>query len=176
MAQVTIFTTPTCGFCHQAKRYLTQKGIPFVERDVAADPAAAREMVQRSGQQGVPVIVVDGQVVIGFDVARLEALLARSVGQRPRLGASIADAARVAEKRGLPPLTGVLVGRVHPGSAAEGAGLQAGDVLVEANGWPLGSLEAFQHLLSGLAEGQTVPLVVLRGSQRLRLQLVWGGR
>lgn len=171
--QVTLYTTPTCGFCHQAKAYLRQQGIPFVEKDVSADPAAAAEMIRLSGQQGVPVIVVDGEVVVGFDVRRLEALLAKAqASPRPRLGASVADAASIARKQGRPPLTGAYVGNVHPGSPAEQAGLRPGDIAVECNGWPIRDAEELIRTLAGLPQGRPVPLVVLREGQRLRLHLV----
>jgi len=171
--QVTIYTTPTCGFCHQAKAYLRQKGIPFVEKDVSADPAAAAEMIRLSGQQGVPVIVVDGEVVVGFNVPRLEALLAKTQGaSRPRLGAAVADAASIARKQGRPPLAGAYVGRVHPGSPAERAGLRPHDIVVECNGWPIRDADDLIRTLSGLPPGRPVPLVVLRDGERLRLQLV----
>lgn len=71
---VTIYTTPTCGYCRQAKRYLAEKGVQYKEVDVSTD-AAAEEVVHRTGQFGVPVIDVGGTLVIGFDRARLEELL-----------------------------------------------------------------------------------------------------
>jgi glutaredoxin-like YruB-family protein len=76
MAQhVTLYTTPTCGWCHAVKDYLHSRSIPFDEVDVAADQARAREMVQKTGQYGVPVIDIDGEVIVGFDRPRLDALL-----------------------------------------------------------------------------------------------------
>ena len=72
---VTIYTTPTCGFCQQAKRYFQEHGVQYKEIDVSTDEDAARELVLRSRQFGVPVIEVDGKLVIGFDVRRLERLL-----------------------------------------------------------------------------------------------------
>ncbi len=72
---VTIYSTPTCPFCEQAKAYLTQKGIPFTDKDVSADQAAAQEMIQKSGQMGVPVIDVDGKIIVGFQKEQLDALL-----------------------------------------------------------------------------------------------------
>jgi glutaredoxin 3 len=72
---VTIYTTPTCGFCHQAKRYFQEHGVQYKEVDVSADRNAARELVLRSRQFGVPVIDVDGTLVIGFDRRQLEELL-----------------------------------------------------------------------------------------------------
>ncbi len=73
--KVVIFTTPTCAFCNAAKSYFRQKGIRFVDVDVSRDPAAARDMVRRSGQTGVPVIDIGGKIVIGFDKARINQLL-----------------------------------------------------------------------------------------------------
>ena len=73
--RVTIYSTPTCPYCHQAKDYLTSKGIAFTELNVATDLDARNAMVQRSGQLGVPVIEVDGQVVVGFNRGKLDELL-----------------------------------------------------------------------------------------------------
>jgi glutaredoxin 3 len=72
---VTIYTTPSCGFCQQAKRFLREHGVEYREVDVSTDQAAAKELVLRSRQFGVPVIDVGGTLVIGFDVRRLEKLL-----------------------------------------------------------------------------------------------------
>ena len=72
---VTVYSTPTCPYCHQVKEYLTARGAPFTEHNVATDLDARNNMVQRSGQLGVPVIEVDGQIVVGFNRAKLEELL-----------------------------------------------------------------------------------------------------
>lgn len=73
--RVIIFTTPTCTFCNATKRYLRERGIKFREVDVSRDPAAARDMVRRSGQQGVPVIDIGGRIVVGFDRPKIDRLL-----------------------------------------------------------------------------------------------------
>ena len=73
--RVTIYSTPTCPYCRQAKDYLTNKGVAYTELNVAADLDARNAMVQRSGQLGVPVIEVDGQVVVGFNRGKLDELL-----------------------------------------------------------------------------------------------------
>jgi len=65
--RVIVFSTPTCSFCNMAKKYFREKGIKFRDVDVSRDPAAARDMVRRSGQQGVPVIDIGGKIVVGFD-------------------------------------------------------------------------------------------------------------
>jgi glutaredoxin 3 len=73
--RVIIFTTPTCGFCNQTKIYFRQKGIKFRDVDVTRDPAAARDMVRRSGQMGVPVIDIGGRIVVGFNRPKIDQLL-----------------------------------------------------------------------------------------------------
>lgn len=73
--EVIIYTTPTCGYCHQAKRYLAEKGVNYTEIDVSTDEAAAEDVVRRTGQFGVPVIDVGGTLVVGFERRRLEKLL-----------------------------------------------------------------------------------------------------
>lgn len=75
MSNVTIYTTPTCGYCHMAKQYLSENQIPFEEKNVSLDHTAAEEMIRKSNQMGVPVIDVDGQIIVGFDQSRLAQLL-----------------------------------------------------------------------------------------------------
>lgn len=72
---VKMFTTPTCGFCRQAKDFFKDHNISFSEVNVIEDRAALKEMADRSGQMGVPVILVDDEVVVGFDRERLSGLL-----------------------------------------------------------------------------------------------------
>jgi len=73
--RVIVFSTPTCVYCNHAKRYLREKGIRFRDVDVSRDEAAARDMVRRSGQQGVPVIDIGGKIVVGFNKAEVDRLL-----------------------------------------------------------------------------------------------------
>lgn len=75
---ITVYTTPTCGWCGAVKEHLQTKGVSFEEVDVAADMNRAREMVEKSGQYGVPVVEIDGEIVIGFDRARIDELLGAS--------------------------------------------------------------------------------------------------
>ncbi len=72
---VIVFSTPTCSFCNAAKSYFRQKGIKFRDVDVSRDQAAARDMVRRTGQMGVPVIDIGGKIVVGFDRTRINQLL-----------------------------------------------------------------------------------------------------
>jgi len=64
--KVVIYTTPTCPYCHRAKEYLSRKSISYAEHDVAVDGDKAREMIQKSGQMGVPVIVIGDEVLVGL--------------------------------------------------------------------------------------------------------------
>lgn len=73
--QVKVYSTPTCPWCTRAKDYLEQAGIAFEDIDVSTDVEAAREMVKISGQMGVPVLSIDGNVVIGFNKQRIDELL-----------------------------------------------------------------------------------------------------
>ena len=67
MKNVIVYSTPTCPWCTKAKSYLKSNNIEFVEKDVAQDQEAAVEMVEKSGQRGVPVLDIDGDIIIGFD-------------------------------------------------------------------------------------------------------------
>jgi len=75
MPKVIIYSTPTCGYCNLAKDFFKENNVEYEEKDVAVDEAAREEMVNKSNQMGVPVIDVDGNVVVGFDQARLSQLL-----------------------------------------------------------------------------------------------------
>ena len=72
---VTIYSTPSCHFCHAAKEYFAANNVAFSEFDVAADIEKRKEMVEMTGQMGVPVIRIDNDVVVGFDEAKVKELL-----------------------------------------------------------------------------------------------------
>ncbi len=74
---VTIYTTPTCGYCRVAKDYFRANHIAFTEYDVSADQHRAEEMARKSGQMGVPVIDVHGKVIVGFNRPEIEKALKR---------------------------------------------------------------------------------------------------
>jgi glutaredoxin-like YruB-family protein len=73
--QVTVYTTPTCSWCTTLKAYLDSHHVPYREVNVASDTAAAEAMVRKSGQQGVPQTEINGQMIVGFDRARINQLL-----------------------------------------------------------------------------------------------------
>ena len=73
--RVTVFTGPTCGYCGALKQYLRRNGIRFKEVDVSRDRQAARYIVRRSGQMGVPVVDIGGKIVVGFNRPKINNLL-----------------------------------------------------------------------------------------------------
>lgn len=75
MSAITMYTTPTCGFCHMAKEYFKSKNLEFDAKDVTTDPQAYQEIVDKTQQLGVPVIDIDGIVIIGFDRPKIDAAL-----------------------------------------------------------------------------------------------------
>ncbi len=72
---VIIYSTPTCPWCHKAKDYFKEKGIAFTDIDVSTDEAKATEMVEKSDQMGVPVIDIDGTIIVGFDKTAIDEAL-----------------------------------------------------------------------------------------------------
>jgi len=67
MAKIRVFSTPTCPYCVTLKEFLKEKGFEFEDIDVSQDEAAMNEMTEKSGQMGVPVVDIDGEMIIGFD-------------------------------------------------------------------------------------------------------------
>jgi glutaredoxin 3 len=74
---VTIYTTPSCGYCKVAKDYFRSQHVPFTEYNVASDQRRAEEMTRKSGQMGVPVIDVNGRIIVGFNKPEIEKALRR---------------------------------------------------------------------------------------------------
>lgn len=75
---VTIYSTPTCHFCHAAKAFFTEHSVAFEDVNVATDLEKRKEMVDMTGQMGVPVIRIEDDVIVGFDEGKLKELLAIS--------------------------------------------------------------------------------------------------
>lgn len=73
--KITVYSTPTCPYCHMAKDFFKDKGVAFEDYNVATDSAKAEEMIGKSGQMGVPVIDIDGNILIGFQPGEFEKLL-----------------------------------------------------------------------------------------------------
>ncbi len=155
------------------KEFLSQKGIKYDERDVSSNAVYAQEL-RASGQLGVPVTVIDKQMVIGYNRQELERLLAQSqAGERPSFGASVADAAAIAAKMGTGTASGAFVGKVRPGSTAEKMGLASGDIIVELNGKGIANTADLETAFAGLGSGSRLLVVLLRDSKRMALEGVY---
>lgn len=77
---VTIYTSPSCGFCHQAKEYFKEKNITFTEKDVTTDEEAFHFVVEKVGQAVTPIITIDESVIVGFDRQQIDEALTNSHG------------------------------------------------------------------------------------------------
>lgn len=72
MSRVILFSTSTCSWCRRAKRYLRENRVPFKEVNVEKDPDAARDLVRKTGQTGVPVVKIGSKWIVGFDQRKIE--------------------------------------------------------------------------------------------------------
>jgi glutaredoxin 3 len=171
---VIVYTSPTCPYCRMVKELLSQRGISFEERDVSRNSSYAQELVRSTGQMGVPVTIINGQVVVGFDRGRLEQLITQArTGQRPPFGASIADASKITAKQGSGVILGAYVGRVRPGSVAERIGLAPGDIITELNMKHIANAGDLEDTLSNLSSGSRFSLVFLRGIKTMTAEGVF---
>ena len=75
MYMITIYSATWCGFCHTAKNYLDKLGVAYEDRDVDTNPEFTQQAVEKSGQRGIPVIDIDGEIIVGFDRPRIDAAL-----------------------------------------------------------------------------------------------------
>lgn len=126
-------------------------------------------MVRISGQRGVPVTVIDGQAIVGYDRPRLEQLL--TPARRLRLGAAIADAAGMAAKGRCTVAQGAYIGRITPGGVASRAGLQPGDAIVSFANQSVTDALALEGMLAGVRSGGVLLLTYVRGNGRYEAQL-----
>ena len=160
---VTVYTTTTCPWCDRVKDYLGKAGVPFEEKRVDSDYNAAMEMIRRSGQQGVPVIATDSDVIVGFDQPRLAKIVERyGRPKRAPLGLLAADAesyfANHPEIAAAYPegSRGIYVGEVKAGSVAEKAGIRRGDVITSVAGKRVKNMATLDQLIDTLQSGQNV--------------------
>lgn len=146
------------------KEFLSREKISYQEKNVAADRQAAQEMVNRTGQMGVPVTVLAGQTIVGFNQPALKAAIARVRQQQSqasantiKLGAQVADASKFS---GQP---GAILGTVKPGSLAAKAGLREGDIITNLNGLPVTNLDSLAKALQAVAAAKSAtPLLTFR--------------
>jgi glutaredoxin len=153
------------------KEFLSQKGLGFREHDVSVDRNAAQELVSRTGQMGVPVTIIDGQTIVGFDRARLEQVISWGGGtRRPFFGASVADASKITARQGSGITLGAYVGTVRPGLAADILGLVSGDIITEINLQRIANAADLESVLARLDKGARLSIVFLRGGQTLNAE------
>jgi glutaredoxin-like YruB-family protein len=167
---VVIYTTPTCGFCHQAKMFFNRGNVRFIEIDVSRDQQAAIDMVNLSGQQGVPVIVIDGQVVLGFDQPAIVQHLQQRATHPPRLGVAVADARQIAAKKGMQLPDGAYVGRVTVASTAAYAGVHVRDVIVQLAGQAVRTDQDVHRLMAQTQYNQALEMRIWRNGQVVDLK------
>jgi glutaredoxin 3 len=72
---ITVYSATWCAFCHAVKDYLEKRGVKYLDKDVEHDPKHAQEAVQKSGQMGIPVVDIDGTIIIGFDRPKIDQVL-----------------------------------------------------------------------------------------------------
>ena len=72
---IKVYTTSTCPWCIRVKQFLNENNVPYENIDVSSNPAAVEEMKEKSGQMGVPVVDVDGEIIVGFDKEKLKSKL-----------------------------------------------------------------------------------------------------
>jgi S1-C subfamily serine protease len=135
--------------------------VPFDVRDVSIDAEAAREMVGRTRQMGVPVIADEQEAIVGFDMPRLQRMAARH-RRGGGLGLKVADA---------PGGSGALVGGVREDSPGFRAGVEAGDVIVELSGRAVTCVADLEQIAAKRPPGQPTSMTVLRNGAQQTLIL-----
>ena len=178
MSQVVVYTTPSCPYCRYVKQFLDGKGVPYIEKNVAFDQQAATEMVRRSGQQGVPVTVIDNEVIVGFNHPALnQAVQKLKVAPRPAANSGFKLGARAATASPGKGQAGAILGPVTPGSAAAQAGLREGDIIVAVGSHKVGNVDELVRALQSLSNlpiaglAGSVGLAYIRNGQRIQTKL-----
>ena len=146
------------------KGFLSQRGIPFTEIDVARNAAAAQELVRRTGQMAVPVTEIDGNLVVGFDQRQIEYYLSQDkTAAAPQFGASVADAEKYTAAHGMKVEKGAYVGTVRAGLPAAVAGLKPGDIITGFDSTSINNTVDLNRVLSGLQKGARLRITFIRG-------------
>jgi glutaredoxin len=156
------------------KEFLSQRGATFKEKDVSVDQAAAQEMVSKTGQRAVPVTIINGETIVGFDRPRLEDALKRHQStSHPGFGISVADAGKITARQGTGITLGAYVGKVKEDSAAGKIGLLPDDIIIEFNKQTIANSKALEQALSKLKVGSHVAVLFLRDNREMRADGVY---
>lgn len=169
---IKVYSTPTCGYCHQAKKFLSDRGVKYTDLDVSHDRQAAEDMVRLTGQMGVPVIVIDGEVVVGFNRPKIEQLLAKKGnGKHISFGLSIADANKITQKPGDTSVSGAFIGKVAPSLYGAKAGLKPGDIVTGLNNKTVRNADDLEKAFANLVAGQRVTITFLRDGKTRQAEI-----
>ncbi len=162
---VILYFKPTDPYSLAARDFLSRRRAGLTVYDVSEDVRAWDEMVRLSGQYSVPVVVIEGQVLVGFDREQIARLLPH---EKPplRLGVSIASVQPAANRPG-----GAYIGQVGGGSLAERAGIRPGDVLIEMAQRPVRSAADVHAIMAEARAGDQVSVTLWRAGRTLRLSL-----
>lgn len=163
---VTVFFRPGDPASEATLRYLDQRGIAYTKRDVLSDPSATAILFGRLGKVVVPVVQVGERLLVGHDPVQLARFLPRpeSEEQHVAFGASVRTVTtEIAMEKGLPSAYGVEVGQVKPGSPAEAAGINPGDVITGIGPYTVnGGADQFRRAVSLRQPGDTMMLTIWR--------------
>jgi S1-C subfamily serine protease len=129
-------------------------------------------MVNLTGQMGVPVIVINGEAIVGFDRARIQELVSANGSKHVHFGLKIADAMNTAQQMGVTPVPGAIIGEVSTGLSGEKAGLKPADIITEINGTKIGGVADMEKALAGLKSGDIVTILFLRAGEKRKSEIV----
>ena len=167
--QITVFVRPGDPASEATLRYLDQRGLAYTKRDVLSDPSATAILFGRLGKVVVPVVQVGERLLVGHDPVQLARFLPRAAAdeQHVAFGGSVRTVtAEIATAKGLPAVYGVEVGQVKPGSPAEAAGIQPGDVITGIGPYTVdGGAEQFRRAVALRQPGDTMSLTVWRDAE-----------
>ncbi|MFC1873051.1 PDZ domain-containing protein [Chloroflexota bacterium] len=150
------------------KEFLSQSGVSFTEKDVSVDSTAAQEIVSKTGQMAVPVTVFNGEFIVGFDQAKLNAAITRK-SRQPKVPFGV-DAANAAGVQGLAATSGAYIGAVKPGSPAARIGVQPKDIIVNINQQDIRKVSDLQQTIAALDAGSLVLVTIQRGGVNRALE------
>lgn len=164
---VAVYVVQGDPTCVAALRYLEQRGVPVIVKDVERDPEAANFLLTKVGRPTVPVFQIGERILVGFDPVQLARFLPGQDDDTEHVsfGAAVRTVStEVAKAAGLPAPFGVEVGPVKPGSPAAEAGIASGDVISEIGPYSLtGGAEQFQTAVAGRRPGDVMTLTVWHG-------------
>jgi len=144
--------------------FLSQQRIDYTKRDVSINPSAVQELFNSTGQMGVPVTIINGQTIVGFDRAKLKKALNQK--QKSSFGASITDASKITTKQGAGIIFGAYISRVKPDSTAQRTGLKPNDIITELNMQNIANASDCENAISKLSQGNHFSIVFLRGNKK----------